>query len=220
MQYKLEKPVSGTIGTEKYQCSIAWRNGKFISDEPVTSGGKDLGPDPYTLLLSSVVSCTLMTIRMYIDRKEWVIPDVAVQANMYQETKEDRQQTIIDRDILFNCPVTDEQKTKLQEIASHCPISKMLQSEIKVRTFVFRDTETTEVKYANEDLTIVWKPAFCEHSTRCWTQLPEVFDPKIRKWINPDGAAAERIAEQVKKCPSGALGFFYNKKEPPPDGRQ
>ena len=22
--------------------------------------------------------------------------------------------------------------------------------------------------------------------SRCWTQLPQVFDPKIKKWINPD----------------------------------
>ena len=69
MKYKLEKPVQGTIGNEKYQCTIEWRNGKFISDEPETIGGKDSGPDPYTLLLSSLASCKLITLRMYIDRK-------------------------------------------------------------------------------------------------------------------------------------------------------
>ena len=78
MQYKLDKPVHGTIGTEKYQCSIEWRNGKFIADEPVTAGGKDTGPDPYTLLLSSLASCTLVTMRMYIDRKGWDISEIAV----------------------------------------------------------------------------------------------------------------------------------------------
>ncbi|MBI1782653.1 MAG: hypothetical protein HYR66_15020 [Sphingobacteriales bacterium] len=50
MQYKLEKPVHGTIGTEKYKCVVEWRNGKFIADEPENNGGKDEGPDPYTLL--------------------------------------------------------------------------------------------------------------------------------------------------------------------------
>jgi len=214
MQYKMEKPVHGSIGTEKYQCTIEWRNGKFISDEPVTSGGKDSGPDPHTLLLSSLASCTLITLRMYIDRKGWDIPEIAVNANLYQETKEGKLTTIIDRDILFLSPVDDEQKTRLQEIARHCPISKIIENDVKVRTFVFKDTETKTINYANEEITVVWKPEFCQHSTRCWTQLPEVFNPKIKKWIDPDGASSEKIEQQVKKCPSGALTFYYNKNKP------
>ncbi|MCK7555880.1 hypothetical protein MKQ70_12975 [Chitinophaga sedimenti] len=46
MQYKLDKPVHGENGVEKYQCTIEWRNGSFIADEPVKSGGKDRGPIP------------------------------------------------------------------------------------------------------------------------------------------------------------------------------
>lgn len=213
MIYKLEKPVHGTAGVEKYQCTIEWRNGKFIADEPVSSGGKDLGPDPYTLFLSSIVSCTLITLRMYIDRKGWGIPSIAVSANMYRETKNEENITVIDRDILFLSPVDEEQKLRLQEIASNCPISKILESEIKVRTFVFRDGDTKTIKYANEDITVEWKPEFCQHSTRCWTQLPQVFKPSVKKWVDPNGASAERIKEQVKRCPSGALVFYYNNKQ-------
>jgi putative redox protein len=211
MQYKFEKPLPGTIGIEKYQCTIGWRNGKFIADEPPVSGGKDAGPDPHTLLLSSIVSCTLITLRMYIDRKGWDIPNIAVNANWYQERKDEKLITIIDRDILFLSPVDEEKKLRLQEIASQCPISKILENETRVRTFVFRDGETErKIKYANGEITVVWKPEFCQHSTRCFTQLPEVFNPKVRKWIDADGATSERIIEQVKKCPSGALTFFLN----------
>jgi putative redox protein len=213
MVYKLDKSLHGTIGTEKYQCSIEWRNGKFIADEPVTAGGKDTGPDPYTLLLSSLTACTLITLRMYIDRKGWDIPAIAVNANLYQETKDGKTTTIIDRDILFLSPVEEEQKTRLQEIAAQCPISKILENDIKVRTFVFRDGDTKKIKYANDEITVEWKPELCQHSTRCWTQLPKVFDPRIKKWIDPNGASAERIEQQVKECPSGALGFYYNNTE-------
>lgn len=139
MEYKFQKPVHGTIGTEKYQCTIEWRNGKFIADEPETSGGKDTGPDPYSLLLSSLASCTLITLRMYIDRKVWDIPNIAVNVNLYQETKDDKTNTIIDCDIIFLSPVDEEQKLRLQEIAKHCPISKILVNDIKVRTSVFRN---------------------------------------------------------------------------------
>jgi len=213
MEYKLEKPIHATIGTEKYKCSLEWRNGTIIADEPESSGGKDTGPDPYTLLLSSLASCTLITVRMYIDRKGWDIPELTVNVNMYQETKEGELHTIIDRDLVFPISVTDEQRLKLVDIAKHCPISKILESDVKVRTFFLHEEETEKkINYSNEELTVVWKPEFCQHSTRCWAQLPGVFDYKKKKWINPDGATAEEIEKQVMKCPSGALGFHYNQK--------
>ncbi len=68
-------------------------------------------------------------------------------------------------------------------------------------------------KYTNGEVTIVWKPGTCIHSTICWkraTGLPEVFNPMERPWIKPEGASTERIVEQVKKCPSGALSFYFN----------
>ncbi len=213
MKYHLEKPVQGSISKKKYQCTIEWRNGKFIADEPPAIGGEDTGPDPYTLLLSSLASCKLITLRMYIDRKGWKIDKIAISANLYQETKDELTTTIIDCDILFLSPVSEEQKMKLLEIAKNCPVSRILQGDLKVRVFAFRDGETKTVKYANEEITVLWKPEFCQHSTRCWTQLPQVFKPAMRKWIDPDGASAERIQEQVAKCPSGALVFLFNNKK-------
>ncbi len=71
-------------------------------------------------------------------------------------------------------------------------------------------------KYTNGEVTIVWKPAMCIHSKICWradTGLPEVFKPGEKPWIRPEASTTERIVEQVKKCPSGALGFYYNGKE-------
>lgn len=66
------------------------------------------------------------------------------------------------------------------------------------------------LKYTNGEVTVVWKPNVCQHSTLCWKGLIEVFDPRQRPWIKMDGATTERIIEQVKKCPSGALGYFMN----------
>ncbi|MBS1920252.1 MAG: (4Fe-4S)-binding protein [Bacteroidetes bacterium] len=63
-------------------------------------------------------------------------------------------------------------------------------------------------KYINGEITIVWKPDVCQHSTLCWKGLIEVFNPRERPWIKMNGATTKRIIEQVKKCPSGALGFL------------
>lgn len=67
-----------------------------------------------------------------------------------------------------------------------------------------------KIKYTNDEITVVWQPELCQHSTLCFAQLPEVFNPGIKKWINTNGAPTEKIINQVKRCPSGALSFFYN----------
>lgn len=67
--------------------------------------------------------------------------------------------------------------------------------------------------YTNGEVTVVWKPAICEHSAICFLGLPGVFDPTKRPWVNLPGAETERIIDQVKKCPSGALSYHLNKAE-------
>ncbi|NOS94509.1 MAG: hypothetical protein HOP30_21565 [Cyclobacteriaceae bacterium] len=66
-------------------------------------------------------------------------------------------------------------------------------------------------KYTNGEVTVVWKPNECIHSTICFKGLGEVFDPRKRPWITPEGATTEKIIEQVKKCPSGALSYYLNR---------
>jgi uncharacterized Fe-S cluster protein YjdI len=64
------------------------------------------------------------------------------------------------------------------------------------------------IKYSNDDVTVVWKPAMCTHSKHCWKELSEVFKPKERPWVDMQGASSEKIKEQVNKCPSGALSYL------------
>jgi uncharacterized Fe-S cluster protein YjdI len=64
--------------------------------------------------------------------------------------------------------------------------------------------------YTNNEVTVVWKPKVCIHSSICWKGLIEVFNPKERPGIKMDGATTERIIEQVRKCPSGALSYFLD----------
>jgi uncharacterized Fe-S cluster protein YjdI len=69
-------------------------------------------------------------------------------------------------------------------------------------------------KYTNGEVTIVWKPNLCIHSAICFKGLGEVFDPKKRPWVTPEGSTTEKIVSQVKKCPSGALSYFMNSDAP------
>lgn len=69
-----------------------------------------------------------------------------------------------------------------------------------------------QIKFSNDEITVVWQPELCQHSKICFTGMPEVFNPKLVRWVNPNGASSDMIIEQVKKCPSGALSFFTKMK--------
>lgn len=65
-------------------------------------------------------------------------------------------------------------------------------------------------EYSNGEVTIVWKPDLCIHSGICARGLPNVFQPREKPWIKPQGATTQEIIDQVEKCPSGALSYYRN----------
>ena len=62
-------------------------------------------------------------------------------------------------------------------------------------------------EYTKEDLTIMWDSSKCIHAAVCVKGLPEVFKPREKPWIQMENSSIETIAEQVSKCPSGALSI-------------
>lgn len=62
-------------------------------------------------------------------------------------------------------------------------------------------------EYCGEAIAVRFDSVRCIHSARCVKGLPEVFDTARGPWIAPDAAAADRVAEVVLRCPTGALTF-------------
>ncbi len=62
-------------------------------------------------------------------------------------------------------------------------------------------------EYAGQDITVSFDLGRCIHSRNCFLQLPKVFDPNNRPWVQPDQAAAEEVAAVIRTCPSGALAY-------------
>ena len=115
---------------------------RLAGDEPVAFGGTNTGPSPYDLLLASLGTCTSMTISFYARRRGWPLETVIV--SLYHskihaidcaecETKEGKIDRI-EREIHLTGPLTDEQRSKLMEIADRCPVHQTLTSEINIRT--------------------------------------------------------------------------------------
>lgn len=132
MEYFFDKNIEGKIGTQKYLCTISWHNGELLMDEPASVGGNDLGPDPFSTFLASLAGCTLSTLRMYIDRKGWNIPEIKISLNLYQELNPELETTIV-RTISFG-DVSEEQQERLLVIADKCPISKLLKGTVTINT--------------------------------------------------------------------------------------
>lgn len=74
--------------------------------------------------------------------------------------------------------------------------------------------EKKEIKkeYSNGEITVTWKPSLCKHAGICVKTLPKVYKPKEKPWIQVEYASSEELMNQIDKCPSGALGYYKNKK--------
>lgn len=70
--------------------------------------------------------------------------------------------------------------------------------------------------YSNGEVTIVWKPDLCIHSTKCFRGLPTVFNPRVKPWIDPSASTTEDIINQVRLCPSGALSIQQDEQSADP----
>jgi uncharacterized Fe-S cluster protein YjdI len=61
--------------------------------------------------------------------------------------------------------------------------------------------------YESDDIVVTFDPNVCIHSGECVRGLAAVFDVRLKRWIRPENAPAGQVAEQVRRCPSGALQF-------------
>lgn len=125
--------VKATIDTRKYRTEITSKSGNIlISDEPQEIGGKNLGFSPFELLASSLASCTLITLRMYIDRKAWDVSELSIWVDF--EKNEEHTVSLFSTKILITGNVDATQKERILKIANSCPVHKTLKNTIKIET--------------------------------------------------------------------------------------
>lgn len=122
-------PVRVRIAAEPYLTSIQAGTHEFLADEPGDLGGADQGPSPYDLLLGSLGACKAITATMYAQRKGWPLTGVAL--TLTHTRLPDHQR--LDVAIAFEGDLTDEQRSRLLDIAGKCPVEKTLTGDLRVR---------------------------------------------------------------------------------------
>ncbi len=131
-----------SLDCSHYRTEIRASGHSLIADEPLTVGGTNLGPNPYDYLLAGLGACTVMTLRMYADRKGWPLEEMTVRLRHQKihaadcETCEPQagKVDLIERDLELIGPLDADQRQRLLEIADKCPVHRTLTTETVIRT--------------------------------------------------------------------------------------
>ena len=123
--------VTATTGRTNYSTRVQSGKHSFVADEPVESGGQDTGPTPSALLLAALASCTSITLRMYAERKSWTIETIHVSVT---STRAADKSLSVERVLTFDGVLSEEQKTRLAEIAERTPVTLALKTGVAIHT--------------------------------------------------------------------------------------
>jgi putative redox protein len=114
----------------------------WLADEPTSYGGNNAGPDPYEHLLAALGACTSMTLRMYAEKKSLSLDHVIVNLRHSRDYAEDCEHCdeepgrieVLERTVMLQGDLTDQQRQRLLEIADRCPVHRTLHNNLQVRT--------------------------------------------------------------------------------------
>ena len=120
--------IVSELGPGPFVQSVTVRGHKLYADEPLSfPEGTDKGLSPNDFLLSSLGSCTSITLRMYARLKKIPLDKIIITLNKNENGE-------IDRKIELVGNLTDEQRNKLFEISNKCPIHKTLTNTVKINS--------------------------------------------------------------------------------------
>lgn len=136
---KSNKIVHIHLGAKNYRTVMHGGRHELISDEPADKGGEDLGPDPYDYLLMSLGSCSVITMKMYADRKKWPVEELFIEMSHYKKDIEGddgkpEKQDVIEKEVIVKGDLTDEQVERLIEISKKCPVHRTLMKSVDIVT--------------------------------------------------------------------------------------
>jgi putative redox protein len=112
-------------GRGKFQLRLRTGRHQLFADEPADFGGLDSGPSPFQLLAAALASCMTMTVRLYADRKGWLVKRIRAGVGHSRDadaTPRDR----FDVRLTFDGELDDEQRARLVEIAGKCPVHRVV----------------------------------------------------------------------------------------------
>ena len=131
-----ESVVAEATGGGKFQTRIRAGDHELLMDEPVGYGGLSTGPNPFDLLEAALAGCTLMTLRLYAERKGWALDGIRVHVSHRKGRPGERDRFVRELEL---GDVTEEQRQRLLEIAERCPVHLLLERGADVSVALAQD---------------------------------------------------------------------------------
>ncbi len=122
--------------SESYTSGIQVNQHSLIVDEPLETGGEDLGPAPGDYLCAALASCKAITLRMYVQRKQWNVDEIKVEVNLVLGTQMSSGNNTFYCQINFKGDLDDEQQKRLLVIANSCPLHRLLSKPSDIVTTI------------------------------------------------------------------------------------
>jgi putative redox protein len=137
-----EGHVRVSSGEGKFVQIVDSSGHSFLADEPIRTGGMDLGPTPYDLLLAGLGSCTAMTLQLVAASEHIPLKGVSVELNHSRRHADDcaaaaggrPKLEVIERIITLKGELTGQQRDRLLAIADKCPVHRTLESHPVIET--------------------------------------------------------------------------------------
>jgi putative redox protein len=133
-QLEPAKGVSATeTGSGTLQVAIESGGHRILADEPVSVGGLGSGLSPYELVSAGLAACTVMTMRLYANRKGIALKQASVTVDHSKVAGMMPADRFI-RTIALEGSFDEDQRARLLAIADRCPVDLTLVRGADIQT--------------------------------------------------------------------------------------
>jgi len=134
----VEAPADGVVrvaetGTGKFQVRVEAGGAVLMADEPMSVGGLASGPTPYELVAAGLGACTVMTLRLYAERKGLPLDKASVEVR-HDRVAGQTPADVFERTLVLEGMLDEAQRASLFAIADKCPVHRTLEAGAQVVT--------------------------------------------------------------------------------------
>jgi putative redox protein len=121
--------ISASIGKDHYRTLVSNGRGHSLeADEPLELGGSNAAFAPDEILAGALATCSIITMRMYADRKNWPLEKIEMEVDFERIGLISK----FSKKVQFIGNLTAEQQQRLISIGDKCPVHKTFSNPIEI----------------------------------------------------------------------------------------